>query len=702
MKKGISLLLAMILAISCVVSLSVSASAYSLSTPSFSSIEVIDGGVQFSWESMGSDVLYRIYYKDGNDWRRLTTTANTSFVDRDVRSGSAYTYTIRCLNKTQSTFLSDFNRTGWHIKYYDTPQVNAVTSNLLSDDHYKYIISWKGVAGASRYGIEMRYEGETTWRRLKFDVKGTSVSHVMDKHSVNGDHTRPRAYRVYVTDGEYKLSGAGVTPYYMPDEEYEKLENRPNTMDATGWYNALLSSMNTNGFDWDDCPGVNRRSSNGKTDTDLMTLVKSLKLYGGTKERLLKLRRCACTRQFVANSLVAAYDYSAKPLCTTYDKPMDASRLKKSGNKYYAKDTMNSNMNTVAHYGWFTPDYYGKLYPNRLVSADEMDRLMEELKLYETWHGKTVVSFGDSIMHGRGVPTNTASYNSSNSDYYDDTLADSSRDDYANKRYPRYDHTRYYGICEFIGEKYGMKHRDYSYPGATMGVELVKNTSTASSAKWQFSFDAPYKSHIANQVRAAIKEGQKADLILLNGGTNDMHLSSINPYSNKSGDVYEYGYYPSNEFSGWTSSSVHQQYGHKRTIQPSYYATENSYNAAFIKTMNLLTGNDSEAANSKMKNAPIVYVQSQEMNMFFWCKDYLTEQKWYGDKAVMWAKDYGQGKTYVADTRRFGFDANCSSCFMRYIHEDGDDSSNGIHPNSLGYSKFYLPAIERQLLEIDR
>ena len=52
MKKGISLLLAMILAISCVVSLSVSASAYSLSTPSFSSIEVIDGGVQFSWESM--------------------------------------------------------------------------------------------------------------------------------------------------------------------------------------------------------------------------------------------------------------------------------------------------------------------------------------------------------------------------------------------------------------------------------------------------------------------------------------------------------------------------------------------------------------------------------------------------------------------------------------------------------------------------
>lgn len=690
MKRFVCIILIIILLTSVFAVLSIpSVSAANVSTPEFKSIEAVDGGIKFTWNSKGSDVLYRVYCKTKSGWYRMTTTANTSFVERDVHAGKGYYYTIRCRNKTDSDFISDFKSSGWYVSYYDAPVMNKVTSSYSYDGLYTYNLSWSNTMSSPKYNIEMRYEGEKTWRRVATNYTGTSYKHTPTSAELS-DETRLRAYRVYATDGTYKLSEAGVSPYHMPQRYADKLVHRPMINDAAGWYYALMWSMDIYDSDLYECPGYD------DGDSAVMETAYNYGFYtAGTKERLVSLKNASPTRQFIANSLKLAYKYPTKPISSKHNASTNVSMLQRSGDCYYAKDTVNKNINTAAHYGWFVPDYYGKLYPNRLVTADEMDYFIECLMLYKKWHGKTLVTFGDSIIHGRGDPINSKPGKT-------DTLADNQRNNYPEKRYPRYDYIRYEGICDMIGTKYGMKYKDYSYPGATIGTELISNTS-GTSAAWQFATDAPYKSHIANQVRTAIREGQEADLILFDGGTNDAGIDNVTYYNNKAGRVYDYGYYPANEYSGWATAKnsngtlYHSLYGHRKTTLPDYYATENSFQSGFIKAMNLMTGVDEEAVNSKMSDAMIIYVRSQEMN---WGT--LYNQKVYGEKACELTKIYGCGKSGIVDMYQSGFDGNYNHCYNYYIFDDDATRGNtrGIHPNSRGFAKFTIPQIEKQLLEM--
>ncbi len=656
--------------------------AASVSTPEFKSIEAIDGGIKFTWDSRGADVLYRIYWKSANGWKRMTTTSNTSFVERDVHAGKGYTYTIRCVDKSQSSFVSDFNSSGWYVRYYDMPVVSKVNSKENKDGTCTYSFSWSNTA--PKYNIEMRYAGEKKWRTVATNYTGTSYAHTPTSPELS-DETRLRTYRVYATDGSYKLSPEGVSPYHMTKRYSDTLQYRPMITDAAGWYYALMWSMDLYDTDFSECPGYNG------DDTSVMTQAYDEGFYtAGTRERLISLRNATPTRQFIANSLKLAYQYPTKPISSKHNASTITSMLTKSGDYYYAKDTTNKSINTAAHYGWFLPDYYGNLYPNRLVTADEMDHMIECLTLYKKWHGKKLITFGDSIMHGRGDPINS-------SQGHKDTLADNLRNNYPEKRYPRFDYTRYEGLCDMIGTKYGMTYTDYSYSGATMAVELVSNTNGASSAQWQFERDAPYKSHIANQIRAAIKEGQSADLVLFDGGLNDTGLPKVSFSTNKTGRVYDYDYCPANEYSGWSErTEYHNLYGHQKTLLPENLTSESSFVSGFTKTMNLLTGSDSEAANSKMNNASIIYVRTHETK---WCSIY--NQKLYSEKACELVEEYGRDKSYCADLYQSGLNGNYYFCSEYYIFDDREDNSNGVHPNSRGYAMFYIPQIEEQMLNIE-
>ena len=124
-----------------------------------------------------------------------------------------------------------------------------------------------------------------------------------------------------------------------------------------------------------------------------------------------------------------------------------------------------SVMGTMAYYGYFVPDHEDMVYPNAAISAKEYERLKTELNRYRALKGKNVLAFGDSIMHGNG------------------------------------NHEE--GIAVLIAAKYGMTVNDYSVPGASFG-------------------DRGERSRICNQIRVAQMADEKADLILLNGGTNDM------------------------------------------------------------------------------------------------------------------------------------------------------------------------------------
>ena len=74
-------------------------------------------GVSIKWNSVAGASKYRVYYRGGSGWTKLTDSGGTSFVDTDVRDGQTYTYTIRAMD-SNGNHLSWFYTDGFTITYH--------------------------------------------------------------------------------------------------------------------------------------------------------------------------------------------------------------------------------------------------------------------------------------------------------------------------------------------------------------------------------------------------------------------------------------------------------------------------------------------------------------------------------------------------------------------------------------------------------
>ena len=131
-------------------------------TPAFSEIKSTADGVKLSWNAVQGADRYRVYYKNRNGgWTRLAETASSSYIDKAVSSGSAYTYTIRCVD-TDGDFISDYNTTGWRFTYrrLSTPEITAHES---TPDGIR--LTWSAVEGAERYRVYFK-NSKGGWTRL--------------------------------------------------------------------------------------------------------------------------------------------------------------------------------------------------------------------------------------------------------------------------------------------------------------------------------------------------------------------------------------------------------------------------------------------------------------------------------------------------------------------------------------------------------
>lgn len=249
-----------------------------------------------------------------------------------------------------------------------------------------------------------------------------------------------------------------------------------------------------------------------------------------------------------------------------------------------------SAMSTMAYYGYFLPDNEDKIYPNAQITEADYEMLMTELARYQRLKGKRVLAFGDSIMYGAG----------NNGE----------------------------GIADLIATKYGMQVRDYSVPGAAVG-------------------DRGDRSRIANQIRVAYAAQEKADIILLNGGTNDM------------------GGTPFGEFAeGFDMSDTEEM----------------TYTGGFQKSLWLL--------GQYWKGVPVVYTRVHNMNLV----DDKTERR-YGERAMDITAKWGI--TSVDLYNGSGMNTEIAEVCDRYtfVDERYGKEHDSIHPNAFGYAKFYLPLI---------
>lgn len=286
------------------------------------------------------------------------------------------------------------------------------------------------------------------------------------------------------------------------------------------------------------------------------------------KDMLLPLNRL-----FVAQTMVRALQYPERSV----GQIVDITPAQKS-------------LATMAYFGYFLPDDDDMIYPEEQITAEEYEMLLTELGRYRVLSGRTILAFGDSIMHGSG------------------------NDDE--------------GIADLIGEKYGMTVRDYSVPGASFA-------------------DRGQRSRIANQIRVAYTNGEKADIILLNGGTNDMERTAFGEFGE-----------------GFDMSK----------------ADETTFTGGFEKALWLI--------RNRWQDVPTVYIRVHNMDLV---SD--KEEKKYGERAMEIADKWNIASVDLYNGTGMNTEIQALCDRYTYAEDLSDGKHDSIHPNAFGYAKYYLPMI---------
>lgn len=255
-----------------------------------------------------------------------------------------------------------------------------------------------------------------------------------------------------------------------------------------------------------------------------------------------------------------------------------------------------SDLMTLVYYGYFLPDDDGRIYPDAVVTAEEYSALLTQIQRYVRLKGKRLLAFGDSIMRGMA-----------NFDC---------------------------GICELIAEKYGMSFKNYAVSGATFGTEEEH-------------------SHIPDQIKESNTNGDEADIILIDGGTNDMRMLPLGRIA-----------------SGYQLDKKAE----------STFCGGMEYSLALIKRF--------------WPDVPVVYIRAHDMD----CCDDVTEQL-FGRYALAIARKWSADVVDIYEDT--SFDTEVEELSYRYTGcPPKTKKGDSVHPTALGYAKFYLPLIGNKVDEI--
>ena len=88
------------------------------------------GGIRIEWKEVIGAEKYRVYVKNGKSWTKLADTTSTEFTDKTAGSKGTYTYTVRCINPSENTFMSGFDSNGITVNAAEKPHIMLDKTNL--------------------------------------------------------------------------------------------------------------------------------------------------------------------------------------------------------------------------------------------------------------------------------------------------------------------------------------------------------------------------------------------------------------------------------------------------------------------------------------------------------------------------------------------------------------------------------------------
>ena len=141
-----------------------------IAAPKLTSINVDDSGTVIKWEKVTGASKYRVFRKTASgSWTTLTNTTSTSFTDKTASKGTAYSYTVRCID-ANGNYISSYDPTGLSIKAVEGPAISSLSPVTTGIQ-----INWGKVNGAEKYRVFYKADGESTWRKV-VDTTATSYT----------------------------------------------------------------------------------------------------------------------------------------------------------------------------------------------------------------------------------------------------------------------------------------------------------------------------------------------------------------------------------------------------------------------------------------------------------------------------------------------------------------------------------------------
>lgn len=174
-------------------------------------------GMEITWNAINGAERYRIFRKeDGGSWSILTSTVETTFLDRNVVSGVTYTYTVCCVSADDTKVTNAYDKTG------KTLICLAMPENLQLEDSSRGVeLTWSKVGGNVTYRLYRKTVGGN-WSYLA-DLTATHYLDDTVRHSTTyyytvrcyADTEHGAVFSAYDTDGTMI-----AVPDYTPPVSY--------------------------------------------------------------------------------------------------------------------------------------------------------------------------------------------------------------------------------------------------------------------------------------------------------------------------------------------------------------------------------------------------------------------------------------------------------------------------------------------------
>lgn len=152
-----------------------------ITAPTVKKLENINSGTRLTWSKVSGAAKYRVFVKTSSGWAKFADTTGLTYLNKNVKSGKSYTYTLRAMNAS-GQFISGFDPTGRKYTFIAAPAVPKLTNSKSG-----VVLKWTKPAGSGSIRI-FRKTGSGSWTKLA-DTTATAYTDTSAKNGVTYVYT---------------------------------------------------------------------------------------------------------------------------------------------------------------------------------------------------------------------------------------------------------------------------------------------------------------------------------------------------------------------------------------------------------------------------------------------------------------------------------------------------------------------------------